>query len=72
MCWTSTANPDGSLTYERVPVSDVMTVLPGQSASGCDGGTLTVEGMGVGAVLVIGAIARSVGSTSLRPRIEVG
>ena len=72
VCWTSTANPDGSLTYERVPVSDVMTVLPGQSASGCDGGTLTVEGMGVGAVLVIGAIALSVASTSLRPRIEVG
>ncbi len=57
VCWTSTAGPDGSLRYERVAVSDVMTVLPGQSASGCDGGTLTVEGMGVGAVLAIGAIA---------------
>lgn len=57
VCWTSTANLDGSLHYERVPVSDTMTVLPGQSTSGCDGGTLTVEGMGIGGVLAIGAVA---------------
>ena len=63
VCWTSTTNPDGSLAYERVPVTDVMTVLPGQSASGCDGGTLTVEGMGVGAVLAIGAVAIAAAST---------
>ena len=67
VCWTSTANPDGSLTYERVPVSDVMTVLPGRSASGCDSGTLTVEGMGAGAVLAIGAVAIAAASTSARP-----
>ena len=63
VCWTSTANPDGSLRYERVPVSDTMTVLPGQSASGCDGGTLTLEGMGVGGVLAIGAVAIAAVST---------
>jgi len=57
VCWTSMANPDGSMTYERVPASDTMTVVPGHAASGCDGGTLTVEGLGLGAVLAIGAIA---------------
>jgi hypothetical protein len=67
VCWTSTASPDGSLTYERVPVSDVMTVLPGQAASGCDSGTLTVEGMGAGAVLAIGAVAIAAASTWTRP-----
>lgn len=63
VCWTSTANPDGSLTYERVAVTDIMTVRPGAAASGCDGGTLTAEGMGVGAVLAIGAVAMAAGST---------
>ncbi|HEX5148062.1 MAG TPA: hypothetical protein VFW02_03195 [Candidatus Limnocylindrales bacterium] len=63
VCWTSTANPDGSLAYQRVPVTDVMTVQPGAAASGCDGGTLTAEGMGVGAALAIGAVAIAAAST---------
>ena len=63
VCWTSAANPDGTLRYERVPVTDVMTVAPGAVASGCDGGTLTVEGMGVGGVLAIGAVAMAAASS---------
>jgi hypothetical protein len=70
VCWTSTTNPDGSLTYQRVPVTDVMTVPAGATASGCDGGTLTVEGMGVGAVLAIGAVSIAAAS-SWSPRTVV-
>ncbi|MBI3749478.1 MAG: hypothetical protein HY262_11635 [Chloroflexi bacterium] len=66
VCWTSKANPDGTLRYERVPVTDVMTVEPGAVASGCDGGALTLEGMGVGGVLAIGAVAIAAASSWTR------
>jgi hypothetical protein len=69
VCWTSRANPDGSLTYERVPAANTMAVLPGQSASGCDGGTLTIEGMGIGGVLAIGAVAVAAGSSWTSRRV---
>ena len=63
VCWTSTARADGTVVYERVAASNTLTVLPGQAASGCDSGTLTVEGMGSGAVLAIGAVAVAAAST---------
>jgi hypothetical protein len=66
VCWSATRAPDGGLTYERVRVADVMTVPPGGFASGCDGGTLTAEGMGVGAVLAVGAVSIAAASTWAR------
>lgn len=71
VCWSATRASNGSLTYQQIPVTAVMTVPAGGFASGCDGGTLTIEGMGVGGVLAVGAIAIAMAS-SLGPRREVG
>ncbi len=57
VCWRATPNSDGSLAYERVPASDTMTLIPGQAAAGCDGGSPTVEGIALGTILAVGAIA---------------
>lgn len=57
VCWTARTGLDGSPIYERVPLTDTMTLGPGMIAGGCDGGSITAEGVAVGAILVIGAIA---------------
>lgn len=71
VCWSATRGPDGGVTYERIPMSNVMTVPPGSLAGGCDGGSLTPEGMGIGGLLAIGAIALAATSArGLRDNIE--
>ena len=57
VCWSATRVGDGNLVYQRIPSTEVMTIPPGQVAGGCNGGTLTFEALGVGAVLAIGAVA---------------
>jgi hypothetical protein len=57
VCWTARSGPDGLPIYERVPLTDTMTLGPGVIAGGCDGGSITAEGVAIGAILVIGAIA---------------
>jgi hypothetical protein len=56
VCWSAARATDGSLVYQRLPVTGVMTIPPSQVAGGCDGGTLTDEGIGLGAIMASGAI----------------
>lgn len=57
VCWIARAGPDGNPVYTRIPESNTLTVGVGDLASGCDGGTFTLEGLMVGGVLAIGALA---------------
>jgi hypothetical protein len=56
-CWVASQASDGTVTYMVVPATNTMTMGPGLVAGGCDGGTMTVQGIGVSAVLAIGAMA---------------
>ncbi|MDO8483575.1 MAG: hypothetical protein Q7S35_01375 [Candidatus Limnocylindrales bacterium] len=56
-CWVASRASDGALSYAVVPVTNTMTLGPDQVAGGCDGGTLTVQGIGVSAVIAIAAVA---------------
>ena len=56
VCWIARAGPDGNPVYTRIPESNTLTVGVGDLASGCDGGTFTLEGLMVGGVLAIGVL----------------
>lgn len=67
-CWVARAGPDGTLIYALIPVPDdaglgsgsghvELGLDPADVASGCDGGSLTVQGAALAAVFGIGAIA---------------
>lgn len=57
ICWLARTGADGAVVYTRIPVTDTFTLDSGDLASGCDGGDLTVQGVGLAAVLGIGAVA---------------
>lgn len=56
-CWTAHKTPEG-IVYREAPESRSVTVGPGsdQIAGGCNGGTLTLRGAAVSALLGLGAI----------------
>lgn len=67
-CWLAFATPTG-LAYRVVPEAETEKPIGGPGgpvAAGCDGGTLTVRGAGLAAVLAIGAVALAV--VAPRPR----
>lgn len=57
VCWVARSGPDGNPVYTRVANNSTLVVGVGELASGCDGGTFTLDGLMVGGVLAIGAIA---------------
>jgi hypothetical protein len=57
VCWIARTGPDGNLLYTIIPNSDTLTVGVNDVASGCDGGTFTLQGLMIGGVLAIGALA---------------
>jgi hypothetical protein len=57
VCWIARSGPQGSTVYERVPLTDTITLGPGMIAGGCDGGAFTPDGVTIAAILVIGAVA---------------
>ena len=64
-CWVARPGPDGSVVYTAIPVADSVTLAPTDLASGCDGGTVTLQGAALGAVFGIGAVAvASIASTT--------
>jgi hypothetical protein len=71
VCWAAFRAADGTLEYQRIPVTEVMTIPPGQVAGGCDGGALTFEALVVGAVLAIGATAIAMLAGLRRPTTPV-
>jgi hypothetical protein len=56
-CWVARPGPDGSVVYTSIPVTDTVTLAPTDLGSGCDGGTITLQGAALGAVFGIGAVA---------------
>jgi hypothetical protein len=61
-CWVARPGPDGSVVYSSIPVTDTVTLAPTDLGSGCDGGTITLQGAALGAVFGIGAVAIAVAS----------
>lgn len=55
LCWIATQGPAGTV-YRVVPTIDNVPINVGQSG-GCDSAALTLQGLGLAAVLAIGAIA---------------
>jgi hypothetical protein len=67
-CWVARTGPDGSIVYAQTQVSDTSTLGPGDLASGCDGGSFTLQGVGLAAVLGIGAAGMAVLAATEPPR----
>jgi len=57
VCWTAQRGADCNPVYTRIPETDTLGVGTGDLASGCDGGTFTLEGLLLAGVLGIGALA---------------
>jgi hypothetical protein len=56
-CWIASEEPEGTLTYRRVPESDTVTLGLGDVAGGCDGGSFTLEGLLLAGIFAVGALA---------------
>jgi hypothetical protein len=76
-CWVARAGADGTLIYAPIPVpagadfgagggGAELGIEPGEIGSGCDGGTITLRGAALAAVLGIGAVAVA-GLASMTP-----
>jgi hypothetical protein len=57
VCWVARAGPEGKPIYTIIPNSDTLTVRLDDLGSGCDGGTFTLQGLMLGGVVWIGAVA---------------
>ena len=77
-CWVARTGADGAVVYVRTPVPENATLdagggqvglqlNPGDLASGCGSGVLTVQGAGLAAVFEIGALALAA-LASMAPR----
>jgi hypothetical protein len=77
-CWVARTGADGAVVYERTPVpqdaggasgggEEQIQLNPGDLASGCDSGEMTLEGAGLAAVFGIGALALAA-LASMTPR----
>jgi hypothetical protein len=66
-CWTGQQAADGTINRVEVPATDATLHGPIEVSSGgggCSSAELTIQGMGVSAVLAIGAIAVAAAATS--------
>jgi hypothetical protein len=57
VCWVASMGPDGAAVYRRIPESETLTVGLNDIASGCDGGSFTLEGLLLAGFLGVGALA---------------
>ena len=68
-CYSFSRQPDGSLVFTEVPATKMQLNGPAPivgDGGGCGSGELTIQGMGVSAVLALGAIALATASGSSR------
>ena len=56
-CWVAETAADGAIVYRDVPVTDPQTLGPTDVGAGCDGGTVTAQGVALAAVFWVGAVA---------------
>jgi hypothetical protein len=72
-CYVISRAGNGTLVYTEVPATDTMMNGPAQivgEGSGCGSAELTLLGMGVSAILAIGAIALAVSVPAAGPRLD--
>ena len=70
VCWIARTGPDGNPVYAIIPNTDSMTLGVGDLASGCDGGTFTLQGLMLAGVLAIGALGMAGVSSAPREPTE--
>jgi hypothetical protein len=56
-CWVAETGADGTTISRQVPVTEPQTLGPTEVGAGCDGGTITIQGVALAVVFWIGAIA---------------
>lgn len=56
-CWMARTGSGGETIYTRIPVTNTISLGPGDVGGGCDGGSLTVDGVGLALIFGIGAVA---------------
>ncbi len=56
-CWVVETGADGTLDSRQVPEAETQTLGPTDVAAGCDGGTVTTQGVALAALFWIGAVA---------------
>jgi hypothetical protein len=57
VCWVAKAGPDGTPVFTVIPDTGSISLDLDDIAGGCDGGAFTLQGLMVGSVLAIGALA---------------
>jgi hypothetical protein len=57
VCWVAETGADGAVVVRQVPMTETQTLGPTEVGAGCDGGAVAAEGVALGAVLWIGAVA---------------
>jgi hypothetical protein len=57
VCWIARSGPDGNLVYTIIQDTGSVTLGLDDLASGCDGGSFTLQGLMLAGVLAIGALA---------------
>ncbi len=66
-CWSGEQAVDGTITITEVPASDAElhgSVAVSSGGSGCSSAELTIQGMSIGAIVAIGAVAVAAASTA--------
>jgi hypothetical protein len=71
-CWVAQPGVDGQIVYRQVPVTDTETLGPTEVAAGCDGATVTVQGVALAAAFWIGAVAVATSASSAPPAANEG
>jgi hypothetical protein len=57
VCWVAETGADGTIVVRQVPETVTQSLGSTEVGAGCDGGAVTAEGVALGAVLWIGAVA---------------
>ena len=71
-CWVVETGADGTLNSRQVPETETHTLGPTDVAAGCDGGTVTTQGVALAAVFWIGAVAIAAFASSASPAPDEG
>jgi hypothetical protein len=71
-CWVVETAADGTLNSRQVPVTETQTLGATEVGAGCDGGTVTTQGVALAAVFWIGAVTVATWASSLSPAPDEG
>ena len=71
-CWVAETRADGTIVTRQVPATETQTLGPTEVGGGCDGGTVTTQGVALAAVFWIGAVAVAAFASSASPAPDEG